>query len=93
MRPRCLLPLVRPSVSRPPWNRASLTAPPHRSQHLNEAQFCDNLFSHVDVIKVRLVTDFLCAQDNHQTELNRKHAEWLRLFDSMEPEMRSDLRK
>ncbi|KAL1512325.1 hypothetical protein AB1Y20_005587 [Prymnesium parvum] len=61
--------------------------------HLNEAQFWDNFFSHVDVIKVRLVTDFLCAQDSYQAELKRKHAEWIRLFDSMEPEMQTDLRR
>ena len=93
---RCLATGCPPALRVPlpyTFDLAWLTARVRGLQHLNEAQFWDNLFSHVDVIKVRLVTDFLCAQDNHQTELKRKHAEWLRLFDSMEPEMRSDLRK
>ena len=60
--------------------------------HLTEVQFWDNFFSHVDVIKVRLVTDFLSAQDVRASEQRRKHSEWLRLFDSMDTEMRADLR-
>lgn len=60
---------------------------------LNEAQFWDNFFSHVDVIKVRLVTDYLCAQDAAQAERAQKHAEWIRLFDSMDVEMRADVRR
>mmetsp|Transcript_73332 Transcript_73332/g.145900 ORF Transcript_73332/g.145900 Transcript_73332/m.145900 type:complete len:345 (-) Transcript_73332:120-1154(-) len=61
--------------------------------HLSEAAFWDNFFSHVDVLKVRLVTDFLTAQDRAQADRTRKHEEWVRLFDAMEPEMRLDLRR
>ena len=45
--------------------------------NLTEVQFWDNFFSHVDVIKVRLVTDFLCAQDNHTADQKRKQTEWV----------------
>ena len=31
--------------------------------HLSDAAFWDNFFSHVDVIKVQIVTDYLTAQD------------------------------
>ena len=61
--------------------------------HLTEAQFWDNFFSHVDVLKVKLVTEYLTAQDVSTTHRARKHDEWLRLYDSLEPEMRDDLRR
>jgi hypothetical protein len=60
---------------------------------LTEADFWDNFFSHVDVIKVRLVTDFLTAQDAAATERTTKHEGWVQLFEAMDPEMRSDVRQ
>ena len=42
---------------------------------LTEAQFWDNFFSHVDVIKVRIVTDFLSAQDMEERGRAKRHAE------------------
>jgi hypothetical protein len=61
--------------------------------HLSEAAFWDNFFSHVDVIKVQIVTDYLTAQDTARAERMRKHEAWVQLFDAMEPEMRIDLRR
>lgn len=61
--------------------------------HLSEVAFWDNFFSHVDVIKVRLVTDYLTAQDGARAERERKHEGWVQLFDAMEPEMRIDVRR
>lgn len=58
-----------------------------------EAAFWDNFFSHVDVIKVRLVTDFLTAQEAARTAAEAKHERWVQLFDAMEPEMRQDVRR
>ena len=43
---------------------------------LSEAAFWDNFFSHCDVIKVRLVTDYLTAQDQATGERARKHEGW-----------------
>jgi hypothetical protein len=60
--------------------------------HLSESVFWDNFFSHVDVIKLRVVTDYLTAQDKASTDRKKKHEEWLRLFDAMDPEMRENLR-
>ncbi len=61
--------------------------------HLAEATFWDNFFSHVDVIKVRVVTDFLNARDCARAEREAKHAGWVRLYDAMEDEMKHDLRR
>ena len=58
-----------------------------------EATFWDNFFSHVDVIKVRLVTDYLTAQDGVGAATAAKHARWVQLFDALEPEMRQDVRR
>ena len=49
---------------------------------LTEAQFWDNFFSHVDVIKVRIVTDFLSAQDMEEKGRAKRHAEWVAAFDA-----------
>ena len=49
---------------------------------LTEAQFWDNFFSHVDVIKVRIVTDFLSAQDMEERGRAKRHAEWVAAFDA-----------
>lgn len=61
--------------------------------HLSETVFWDNFFSHVDVLKVRVVTDFLTAQDAVIAERAQKHRNWVQLFDAMEPDMRVDLRR
>jgi hypothetical protein len=60
---------------------------------MQEANFWDNFFSHVDVIKVRLVTDFLTAQDAANAERVQKHETWVQLYDSLESDMKSDLRR
>lgn len=60
---------------------------------MSEATFWDNFFSHVDVIKVRLVTDFLTAQEAARAAVETKHERWVQLFDAMEPEMRQDVRR
>ena len=60
---------------------------------LSEAAFWDNFFSHVDVIKVRLVTDYLTAQDGVRSERTTKHEGWVQLYEAMEPEMRADVRQ
>ena len=60
---------------------------------MSEAAFWDNFFSHVDVIKVRLVTDFLTAQEAARAAVEAKHERWVQLFDAMEPEMRQDVRR
>ena len=49
---------------------------------LTEAQFWDNFFSHVDVIKVRIGTDFLSAQDIAERTKAKRHAEWVAAFDA-----------
>ena len=58
-----------------------------------ESAFWDNFFSHVDVIKVRVVTDFLTAQDGVRAAERAKFEGWVQLFDAMEPEMRQDVRR
>ena len=60
---------------------------------MSEAAFWDNLFSHIDVIKVRLVTEYLTAEDAASKETAAKHEGWVALYDSMEEEMRTDLRR
>lgn len=61
--------------------------------HVSEATFWDNFFSHLDVLKVRLVTDFLTAQDTARAELARKHESWVELFDCLDADMQGDLRR
>ena len=39
----------------------------------------------MDVLKVKLVTEYLTTQDVSTTHRARKHDEWLRLYDSLEP--------
>lgn len=60
---------------------------------MSEAAFWDNFFSHVDVIKVRLVTEFLVAREGAAAERTAKHEAWVALYDSMESEMREDVRR
>ena len=55
---------------------------------LTEASFWDNFFSHVDVIKLRVVTDFLQAQEAVRAEQKRKHDEWVFIYDNLAPEMK-----
>lgn len=61
--------------------------------HLTEGDFWDNFFSHVDVIKVRVVTDYLVTKEAAAAERTTKHETWVQLHNSMDPEMRSDLRR
>jgi hypothetical protein len=59
---------------------------------LTEAQFWDNFFSHVDVTKVRLVTDYLRAQDLHASAKREKLAGWEQQFDSLSAELQEDVK-
>ena len=45
--------------------------------HLSEEQFWDNFLSHVDVIKLNLVTDFLQSQDRVVKEDAERREQWV----------------
>lgn len=57
---------------------------------LTEAQFWDNFFSHVDVIKLRVVTDFLQAQDIARADLTKRHDEWVAAYDACSPQLQAE---
>ena len=60
---------------------------------LSEATFWDNIFSHVDLVKVRLATNDLTAQDVATNEREQKHKTWVQLCNAMDPEMQADMRQ
>ena len=61
--------------------------------HLSEEQFWDNFLSHVDVIKLNLVTDFLQSQDRVVKEDAERREQWVAAYDALEPELQLDLKR
>ena len=57
---------------------------------LTEAQFWDNFFSHIDVIKLRIVTDYLQAQDIVDKEKAKRQAEWVAAFDACSLQLQAE---
>mmetsp|Transcript_28655 Transcript_28655/g.78294 ORF Transcript_28655/g.78294 Transcript_28655/m.78294 type:complete len:298 (-) Transcript_28655:242-1135(-) len=60
---------------------------------LSEPAFWDHFFSHVDVIKVKIVSDYLRAQELAAEAEKRKRIAWRAAFERFEPPLKADLKR
>ena len=60
---------------------------------ISEATFWEHFFCHVDVLKVKIVSDYLRAQELCADARKRKQEEWLSAFDRCDESLQMDLKR